>query len=50
MNKTLECFWKSFTGIYSNTAIVDKLFDFMAANYPNGSDKKINKEDLKEFN
>ncbi len=47
MNKTLECFWKSFTGIYSNAAIVDKLFDFMAANYPNGSDKKINKEDLK---
>ena len=47
MNKTLECFWDSFTELYKNTAIVDKLFAFMIANYPNGSDKRIYREDLK---
>ena len=48
MNKALECFWDSFTELYKNTAIVDKLFAFMIANYPNGSDKRIYKEDLKK--
>jgi len=48
MNKTLEAFWNSYNELYKNTAIVDELFAFMTANYPNGSDKKINKEDLKE--
>ncbi len=48
MDKTLEAFWNSFTELYKNTATVYRLFAFMTANYPNGSDKKINKEDLKE--
>ena len=47
MNKTVECFWASFAELYKNTAIVDKLFAFMIANYPNESDKRIYKEDLK---